>query len=505
MTASTLHETKDNNHLGMSSSSEDASSRASSRDSSRHPSLVEEATTTESLVSHLLAAKRSLSSINHVLRANEIVTSTRTALEENVITVARTDFLRSGIDEQVKILEQAQGGSQRVERTGKDELDHVMKSVQEADQRLKGTLQSLRDTFVESGLRPIGEEKKKNLLDFVDESGVQTLVATIKESVQTAGKGHEDFADTNRAFAEETLNVKKLLRQRNTGMTVHDANDIGTQSPFPDILDIMEDHATEMADNLESLVKHFDLCVLAIKHTEGGDDTAHRLAVDLPEGVAIGEDLVNANPEPISKDERNEMISVIQKDAEQVDEVVSEMRSHIAEMESQHELLMEHVNACDQDHRNTMSAFRQLEDIGQRLPAFVAQSQVFLMRWDEERARIDERMEELEGLREFYDGYLTAYDNLLIEIGRRKALEMKVGKIVQDTLKKLDRLYETDTEVRDAFKKEQGDFLPIDIWPGMAEGPMKYKLSPVGTEGSIVPEIPESVIQQAIERVTRNA
>lgn len=408
------------------------------------------------------------------------------------------------MDEQVKILEQAQGGSQRVAQTGKAELDNVMKSVEEADERLKGTLQVLRDTFVESGLRPMGEEKK-NLLDFVDETGVQTLVATIKESVHNAGKGHEDFADTNRAFAEEALGVKQLLRQRNARMPVHNPKDMGTQSPFPHVLDTMEDHATEMADNLESLVKHFDLCVLAIKHTEGGDDTAHRLAVDLPEGVAIGEDLVNATPEPISKDERSEMIGVIEKDAEQVDEVVTEIRSRIGEMESQHELLMEHVNACDQDHRNTMSAFRQLEDIGQRLPAFVAQSQVFLMRWDEERARIDERMEELEGLREFYDGYLTAYDNLLIEIGRRKALETKVGEIVRDTIKKIDRLYDTDAEVRNAFKKEQGDFLPIDIWPGMAEGPLKYKLSPVDADGSVVPEVPESVIKQAIERVTRNA
>lgn len=407
------------------------------------------------------------------------------------------------MNEQVKILEQAQNGSRRVEQTGRADLDKAMKSVEEADQRLKGTLQSLRDTFVESGLRPIGEEKK-SLLDFVDETGVQTLVATIKESVRSAGRGHEGFADTNSAFAEEVLGVKKLLRQWNARMSAHGAKETGARSPFPDVLDTMEDHATEMADNLESLVKHFDLCVLAIKHTEGGDVTAHRLAVDLPEGVAIGEDLVNATPEPISKDERNEMIGVIEKDAEQVDEVVTEIRSHIVEMESQHELLMEHVNACDQDHRNTLSAFRQLEDIGQRLPAFIAQSQVFLLRWDEERARIDERMEELEGLREFYDGYLTAYDNLLVEVGRRKALEIKAGKIIQDTLKKLDRLYETDSEARDAFRNEQGDFLPIDIWPGMAEGPIRYKLSPVDAEGSVVPEIPESVIEQAIERVTRN-
>jgi autophagy-related protein 17 len=71
----------------------------------------------ETLVSHLLAAKRSLSSISTVWRANEIVTSARSALEESVVLSARTDFLRSGISEQAKILRKVRG---RVENVYKD-------------------------------------------------------------------------------------------------------------------------------------------------------------------------------------------------------------------------------------------------------------------------------------------------------------------------------------------------------------------------------------------------
>lgn len=58
----------------------------------------------ETLVSHLLASKRSLSSISTVWRANEIVTSAKHALEESVILNARTGFIQSGINEQLKIL-----------------------------------------------------------------------------------------------------------------------------------------------------------------------------------------------------------------------------------------------------------------------------------------------------------------------------------------------------------------------------------------------------------------
>jgi autophagy-related protein 17 len=77
----------------------------------------------DTLVSHLLASKRSLSSISTVWRANEIVTSARTALEESVILSARTIFLRDGISEQVKILMKVRGGIEKVYKEGQKEFE----------------------------------------------------------------------------------------------------------------------------------------------------------------------------------------------------------------------------------------------------------------------------------------------------------------------------------------------------------------------------------------------
>jgi autophagy-related protein 17 len=77
----------------------------------------------DTLVSHLLASKRSLSSISNVWRANEIVTSARAALEESVILSARTIFLRDGISEQVKILMKVRGGIENVYKEGQKEFE----------------------------------------------------------------------------------------------------------------------------------------------------------------------------------------------------------------------------------------------------------------------------------------------------------------------------------------------------------------------------------------------
>tara|TARA_R110002060_G_scaffold29115_3_gene39317 strand:+ start:55 stop:450 length:396 start_codon:yes stop_codon:yes gene_type:complete len=72
----------------------------------------------DTLVTHLLASKRSLASISTVWRANEIVTSARSALEQSAVLSARTGFLRSGISEQVKILRRVRGGIENVYKEG---------------------------------------------------------------------------------------------------------------------------------------------------------------------------------------------------------------------------------------------------------------------------------------------------------------------------------------------------------------------------------------------------
>ena len=468
----------------------------------RPDSPEQQATPLESLVSHLLASKRSLSSVNHVLRANELVTTTRKSLEVNVITTARSGFLRSGIDEQVKVLDQVCTGSESVARHGNAEFAAFLQTLDEAEQRLKGTLQTLRETFVEAGLRPEGEEKK-SLLDFVDESGVETVLDRINKSIGNAGMQHKDFAKANEQFAEEVFGVRHLMSEHRSLLFEDSAQNVETNSPLPEILTNMEENAREMANNLESLVKHYDLCVSAVKHTEGGGDAAQRIAGSLPEGVDVGESDLNASPEPISEDERQDMIDIIEKDASQVEEVVTEIRERIAEMEGQEQILIRYIDACTEEHINTNTAFKLLQGIGHRLPDFIGQSQDFLTRWEEEKSRLAEHMEELEALREFYDGFLIAYDNLLIEIGRRGELEAKVEIIIQDAMSKVSRLYKDDSEARKTFKAEQGDFLPVDLWPGMTSSAVQYAVAPVGDSMGRVPEVPRIVIEQARDRVSR--
>lgn len=461
----------------------------------------------ETLVSHLVASKRSLSSIEHVLRANEIVTSTRIHLEASVITSSRTSFLRAGITTQVHTLEHVHEHSKAVELEGADEYKEVLRTVDEADERLKDTLNRLRTTMVEAGLRP-EPDQRRSLLDFVDEGGVDQLLASVQESANAAQEAHAELIETNLGFHNDLERVWALLKSSHVPVhrfLVNNASgssryDEPSRSPLPDILQNMEDRAKDMADNLESLVKHFDLCVTAIKHTEGGGDAAQRLTGDLPAGVDVGEEVIGAPREPIGEHERQEMLEILAKDADQVEEVVMEIRDHIGEMETQFSTVSTYVAQLDQEYSHVNKAFRCFDEMGGRLHAFIAQSQVFAMRWDDEKAKINELMEELENLENFYTGYVSAYDNLLVEIGRRQFMEQQMGKVLQEAMRKLDTLYEEDSAKREAFKKNYGDFLPMDIWPGLTDPPLQFDARPIdGTQK--VPDISKSVIQRAIRRV----
>ena len=377
---------------------------------------------------------------------------------------------------------------------GKAEFEAAARDLDEAHTRLKGTMEKLKQTVVERSLRPEREERR-SLLDFVDEGGVEGLVGVIKGVIDGAGEAIKESEDTNRDFKAEMRDAAKLL----TGDGEDAVDVLEERSPLPDILHGMEQYAQGMARELESLVTHYDLCVTAIKYTEGGGEMASKIADELPEGVDIGRDIIGP-PEPLDDEQRAEMIHVIEEDASEIEGAVTDIRDHLQEMESLHQQVEIHSDRLAGIQASAIATFRLLEALGRKLPNYLTQSQVFQLRWESEKTKVDERLDEMEGLTRFYDGFLRAYDNLLIEIGRRKTIEQKMEKEVQTVKARLEKLYEDDAEEREVFRNEQGDFLPVDIWPGLMAGPLRFEIAPIDHEAK-VPDISKSVIHRAIRRV----
>lgn len=525
-----------------------------------HPAESQSLPQLDTLISHLLAAKRSLSSINHVWRANEIVTAARSALEEGVVVSSRTSFLRRGLNNQLRLLYSVRSEVEEISFRGRAEFSEALKSLDTADARLRNTLDLLRDTIVHSSFRPKDEEPK-SLHDFVDERGVEELHAAMKSSIDRTNTARADLDTSNREFDDELASIKKALRLYRSATKLASSrvsfssssssaseSDLLALASMPGMLQSLEVHAQEMAGLLESLVRHFDLCVTAVKHTEGGGAAARSITGDMPpevqtsgEGVPnIGDEInanLNAPLDPLTDLEYQEMVTILVKDTLEAEDVVVEIQDRISEMENIHEKVGEQRDALLSISNATLEVNRHLSSLASsRLPRYISQAHNFARVWGEENDRFASGLAELSDLHSLYEGFLNAYDSLILEVARRRHVRQRTEKILRETKHKLNQLHEEEVTARGTFRVEHGDFLPSDIWPGIGRAPMQVQFQrlsggqlegaltdgqeqentvDVGSlpmsksggidenaEGEIIPNLPKDVIELALRRLT---
>ena len=137
----------------------------------------------DTLVNHLLVAKRSLSSVNLVLQANELATSAHQVHEDTLLLAAHAAFLRNSIVDQIAVLLRVRKCLASTDAWGKKDFGRLVKAMDEAEAHLAATMSMLRGTDVHDVLRPAGEERT-NLLDFVDETSVHGMREAMKKSIQ---------------------------------------------------------------------------------------------------------------------------------------------------------------------------------------------------------------------------------------------------------------------------------------------------------------------------------
>lgn len=455
----------------------------------------------EALVQHLLAARRSLGCVEHVSRANSLVTSTRQVLERHTIQRARTGFLHAGSIAQIQVLEQIQRHAQSSFQESIDEFNKIAQSFQQVDARLKTTLDKLCATKVERSMRP-PEEEPKSLVDFVDETGVQRVRGEYQESVNVFVEARLDYEKGLSEFNEDVAEARELLASNGTEQadgtgSLQESRDY----PLTYVLERLETLAHDMASNLESLVKHFDLCITAIRHAEGdsssGGARISQITNELPE--ALREQLEqSATLEPIDATEHQEMLEVLTKDSGEVDDVVSEIKATLSEMETEHEQVDQYAAQISERTEQATLAIRLLNDIGHKLPQYVTQSQLFQIRWEETKSRIHDLTSDFAGLCDFYTEFLGAYNSLIIEVGRRKDTEKRIAKVRADAMGKINKLLVEEESERSQFCQAQGDFLPVDIWPGLMSAPTRWRFVTEENSDDKLPDISASTITRAI-------
>jgi len=440
----------------------------------------------EILVQYLLDAKRSLSSISLVLRANELVHNGRVAHEESVVLAAQSSFLRRGISDQIRILLRIRKSMIRTYDSGKREFKQVIRSLDAANSRLEDTMGVLRKRIVDKAFRPPGEEPR-DLLDFVDEAQVHAMRNALKENIAA-------LQNTQTSFDGDLLRLETDLRSLSKALAPiplpNSPSASADQQTLLQLLESMVNNSHAMAELLASLTKHFDLCVTAVRTTDGGADLARIKAAEASatqggtgdvsiSGVIADQESHMPNPlENITDEDHAQMLEVLSQDASEVEDVLQELTERMQEMETEAVQLNEETNRVKATYMATLDGFKVLEDIGCRLNSYVAAETEFRNRWVEEHNTIQDKMEEMEQLRVFYETYASSYDGLILEVERRRTLEDKVLAIWKKAKDNIDRIVEEDAHQRDYFRQEVAEYIPTDLWPGMDEPMREWKLVP---------------------------
>lgn len=259
------------------------------------------------------------------------------------------------------------------------------------------------------------------------------------------------------------------------------------------------DNSHAMAELLASLTRHFDVCVTAVRTTDGGADLARIKAAEASatqegtgdvsiSGVIADQESHMPNPfENITDEEHVQMLEVLSQDASEVEHVLQELTELMQEMETEAVQLNEETNRVKATYMATLDGFKVLEDIGCRLNSYVAAETEFRNRWVEEYDTMQDKLKEMEQLRMFYENYASSYDALILEVERRRTLEDKVLAIWKKAKDNIDRVVEEDAHQRDYFRHEVAEFIPTDLWPGMDEPMREWKLVPATGGGPSTP------------------
>ena len=477
--------------------------------------------TLEDLVNHFVSSKRSLNTQTVLWRANEIVTSARELLTENAVLAAKNASIRNMVDEQADALEAVRRGIDVVEAEVQVEFKQLLHDLDASYSGLQSTLAVLRDTPIEAVLQPPGTPQK-HLFDFIDNATVTNLKDSLRACIDRYNEARSGLDDSTDAFDTLLENLHSSIENvPSTPMTR------SNPSPIPSLYHDLETHAKEAAQAFQSLVRHYDLCVTALQHTEGGSAAATQATGDASVGPDTAGDDFSAPPEPMSEEERTEMLQVLRNDASEVEDVVAEIRERGSEMTFLLQQVESHIAYLRNEDAALGNVLKMIAHVVAEVKGIISTSRSFHGVWLEDtRPSLVSGIEEWENQREFYERFDLAYAELLVEISSRRRRHEKAKRKAEEAQRELDRLRTEDERAREQFAVSQGDFLPLDIWPGLRDAPRQYEVRTVGygreaegvegvegeeardkdeAEGVVrsIPQLGRHIVERALTRVKR--
>lgn len=456
------------------------------------------------------AAKRALAAADARCRlADALASDTERALTEAGDLLRSCGSLRRSLEEKHTGLTKLQRSLIQECDNGTQEFDAVLAELDATDTGLSTALADLAATELPAALHaggsgssnaPGSNGRKRTLFDFADDGAIEALRRDLREAIDEMHELHEEQQSTARNFAtdivqplkrrvdtapkvpllnppgrlkqddgDHAFNVVRQTQQLgrgnqsttssrssgSTGSQVGDSATALTDSGRPIALSSsqivaiygrsQQRHLDIVATLLLSLSQHYEHCSLLVR------------------------DGAEAGRAPLPPEEADELRQVIADDADQLDDVVSELHARLDLLEADATRAARHCDTL-RALRETLSALAVEID-----SADIATARTALDAIAERRRGVLEEVlslqDGLSSLDAHYRRFRGAFDALVVEIDRRRRFELSVAAMARSTRQAFHQLDRAESAKRTAFLKQFGDDLPADIWPNVTKMP----------------------------------
>lgn len=452
---------------------------------------------TDTVVGYFVHARKAIAGIANIERASEIVTESRELLhlitglvsqlnvqhaelsrilfDSNAIKEAMQQVL-DACDDDFKVSTRPAAfllflvGLPQICETITETLSRHgidRSELAESEQDLLAQLDAMHDN-VRAGLArlqsvpvvedPGGPAPPKTLDDFVDTQDLEQLKRDFTEIIDHTNEAIDhmtqliaDFDDELNPLIDNITNANAMFHLLN----LQETNELYTN--------VTKD-AELISENVKGLVRHYDLCLTALKYLEGGNDAvAHSQEDDPGANVDIAALHTTQNIDPPSNvDELRDMIEAIAGDDQDLDDIVQEINVKTESMEKDLLTMRYAHDEMTRQERNQRQAARSLTSIKAHIEEHVKTAFECQERWSQLRERLEDKTSDLQNLQVFYHDFLGAYKELMVEMQRRAHARKTTEQLVLEARHELRRAY------KGIFAKIQG---PIAMLTTPSEQP----------------------------------
>jgi autophagy-related protein 17 len=300
--------------------------------------------------------------------------------------------------------------------------------------------------------------KSKSLRDFVDERGIEEIIERIEEDQTIL----EDLLATTSSYPN-TLN-KHIS---NIKVSLSAAPQLNLES----LLHEQESVTTEMAAHLESIAKHYGQMSSALREQESGE-------------------ILN-----------DEDIQVLTRDTEELPSVLTDIEESVSTIISINNQLSAQRQTVQESFDKMRAVLTSLEELGDIMGNMLDDQRQVEIDASSMHETLRSHLNSLFDLEETYLSYNLAYSRLLVELDRRSKQRDAIQAMVQGMIAQLDAIREEEIALREQFFAEQGDFLPDDLCPFVADLPAKWTVESIGDE--TCPAIEPSLLVRAQRDIDR--